>query len=745
MKMHAANLPRRYPGLKPFERSQSGVFHGREEDIQRLSNLILRERLVVLFSKSGIGKTSLLQAGVGPELERQEFVPIFLRADKTDKPLLETFQAVLQKSSQLSGYDHTGEQANSNHTLWEQMKRYEFDLNGLPATPVLIFDQFEEVFTLAHSDASRRSFLADLADLANETMPESIRKNLLDHYQQTQDGVSVEEMQWWENQPDVRIILSIRSDFLHFIDQMSPLIPGILRNRYQLQPLSREKARVAIERPAAAEGAYASPVFHYTEPALEEMIGFLAGQNLLDKTASAATESQVSKQRDEIETVNLQIVCQDVEEKMIDYQKPANFAIEPEFYGKIAGLRASIRNFYFNQMQAFPKAYVERILQKAQFGEQIKPDDKRLSAEDPEALRTLAQKVIEEYLVTSSNRRNSVVDDTLLDENKVTPDFLDTLVDKSRLLRKEPRLDDFYYEISHDTLLPAIIESRDKRRQKEFANQEKQALEAQLLQEAQRRKDIEAELRIARQNRKMARVVSYTLFGVLLAFSAFGLWMTYDYIDSVKEELRDTEQNVQNEFFDAAIPIYEKMLANPRRKWVLKYFDQKDVDSELNKVQRLQACYKGITDSMNAGDERFFQQKDYAGALLAYHHAYDSILVYRKLNFELSNIAHEYRIDTAYIHKKRITADQRIESALQILITQFKVAQRDFETFSEAGVWNMALRSLRKMQNLLPTAPQDIKALRSELNLDEAPKDYVKQEIQRCKQQLRRRGVVLKE
>ena len=60
MKKNAVDLPRRYPGLKPFERSQSAVFHGRQEDIQRLSNLILRERLVVLFAKSSIGKTSLL-------------------------------------------------------------------------------------------------------------------------------------------------------------------------------------------------------------------------------------------------------------------------------------------------------------------------------------------------------------------------------------------------------------------------------------------------------------------------------------------------------------------------------------------------------------------------------------------------------------------------------------------------------------------------------------------------------------
>ena len=56
-----------------------------------------------------------------------------------------------------------------------------------------------------------------------------------------------------------------------------------------------------------------------------------------------------------------------------------------------------------------------------------------------------------------------MVDDFLTYNWNVTHDFLDTLVD-SRLLRKELRLDDYYYEISHDTLLPAIIESRDKRR-----------------------------------------------------------------------------------------------------------------------------------------------------------------------------------------------------------------------------------------------------------------------------------------
>ncbi|MCB0576291.1 MAG: hypothetical protein KDC61_17180, partial [Saprospiraceae bacterium] len=61
----------------------------------------------------------------------------------------------------------------------------------------------------------------------------------------------------------------------------------------------------------------------------------------------------------------------------------------------------------------------------------------------------------------------------------VDQEFLDVLVD-SRLLRKENRLEDFYYEISHDTLLPAVIESRDKRRQQERAAKEKEEYEAKL-------------------------------------------------------------------------------------------------------------------------------------------------------------------------------------------------------------------------------------------------------------------------
>jgi hypothetical protein len=732
----AADLPRRYPGLKPFERSQSAVFHGRRDDVQRLSNLVLRERLVVLFAKSGIGKTSLLQAGCAPELERQDFVPVFLRSEKTNQPLLQTVAAVLPKNPQVSGRDTTDERPHERQTLWEQMKRLEFDLNGLPATPVLVFDQFEEVFTLSHSDLSRAQFLNELADLANETMPTALRSELLRRFQAGE--INVETMQWWERQPDLRIVLSIRSDFLNLIDGMSARIPGILRNRYQLQPLDREKARTAIVSPAQAEGAYASSMFGYTELALEEMIDFLAGQDSVAK-GQGADEALLLKKKDEIEAVNLQIVCQDVEERMIDYQKPAGFEVTPDFYGHRDGLRVSIRNFYDNQLQAFPRAYLERILQKTQQRAPIAEWDKTLTAKPAEVLVAAAQRLIEESLVTSGNRRNSVVDDTLLDEHKVTPDFLDTLVDR-RLLRKEPRLDDFYYEISHDTLLPAIIESRNNRREREKANLEKVAYEARFAEEAKRRESVEAELKATRKQRKLARMVALTSFISLLACLAFAVWFVRDYVNATRDQLRSAEQSVSIELYGAGIPNYQELLKHPNRCWVLRHTKpRKDVTTELSAADSLYRAFRVVEDSLAAGDAQFFIDQ-YPPALRLYRRAHAAQDHYNRLNWACSPLQPDgrraWRVDSARVAEKFQILGHRIVNTQKAVVREFKISQRDFEVFKEAKVWGQATRNLLKMKQLLPFDRVDMEHLEAELNISDLPA-YVEEELKICQAKLR--------
>lgn len=739
MKKNAVDLPRRYPGLKPFERSQSAVFHGRQDDIQRLSNLILRERLVVLFAKSGIGKTSLLQAGVAPEIERQDYTPVFLRADKTGESLVDSMSALLSNHVQVGGRDTTGERPGEKQTLWEQMKRLEFDLNGLPATPVLVFDQFEEIFTLAHGEESRNRFLAELADLANETMPEALRASLLGQFQAGK--IDVNTMQWWEKQPELRVVLSIRSDFLHLIDGLSARIPGILRNRYQLQPLDRDKARTAIVQPAQAEGSYLSPPFSYNEAALEGMIDFLAGHTA---TENDAGNVQAIQRKDEIEAVNLQIVCQDIEEKIIDEDKAAGFAVVPEFYGGQQGLNLSIRNFYHNQLLLFPKAYVERMLNKAQQGTTVSEKDRLLTEQTSDQLYALAQRLIEESLITSSNRRNSVVDDTLLDEYGVTADFLDTLVDKSRLLRKEPRLDDFYYEISHDTLLPAIIESRNNRRDKERADREKLEYEQRLTEESRRREEVEEQLKTSLKQRQLARKVAITsIFALVISLVAlaFSGYFLRDYLRSTRSQLAQAELNVSNEIFDAAVQDYEELIDNARRSWILKNTPPyKDVKEELVKVKKLQSQYDTLDFYVLRSDSLTFTA-DYAGALHAYRDAQVALLQYKAMNFELSaatDSGRVWRVDSTRIELKFLDLTRRVINLRETLVRNFEVSQRNFEVFKEAKVWGQAIRNLEKMKRLLPHEPEDMEVLRQALVLNESPADYVERELKFTRRMLGR-------
>jgi ABC-type transport system involved in cytochrome bd biosynthesis fused ATPase/permease subunit len=58
-----------YVGLRPFREEDSDFFFGREKDIRIISSNLLSEPLTVLYGPSGVGKSSVLQAGVVPELK----------------------------------------------------------------------------------------------------------------------------------------------------------------------------------------------------------------------------------------------------------------------------------------------------------------------------------------------------------------------------------------------------------------------------------------------------------------------------------------------------------------------------------------------------------------------------------------------------------------------------------------------------------------------------------------------------
>ena len=73
--MHSSSYTQNpYVGPRPFQTGET--LYGRDREILELLDLLIAERIVLLYSPSGAGKTSLIQAGLLPELEEEDFQPL---------------------------------------------------------------------------------------------------------------------------------------------------------------------------------------------------------------------------------------------------------------------------------------------------------------------------------------------------------------------------------------------------------------------------------------------------------------------------------------------------------------------------------------------------------------------------------------------------------------------------------------------------------------------------------------------
>ncbi|NUN99172.1 MAG: SUMF1/EgtB/PvdO family nonheme iron enzyme [Saprospiraceae bacterium] len=446
-------LRTRYPGLASFTTAQKDLFFGRKQETRDLFNLISVERTVVLFSKSGYGKTSLLQAGVMPLLYGQLMTPVPVRFG-TDALTPEQHFSIQFDTAWLKFQGKTEAEAqklardtSASETFWAQISRCPFGTAPAQFTPLFIFDQFEELFTLYPDRAQRQRFVGELADLIHENMPAALRERIL---QDLDSGkISDDEAARLEKAPPMRFVFSIRSDMLHFMDELSEQIPYILRSRYQLFGLNEQQATEAIVTPAAigaSEGVppsdalttgspFASPPFAYAPEALQQILEVL------------------SKNR-EVESFQLQAICQAIEEKVIASSDPfeSTGASHPSYPEGAAGGRLITPAFYGG------RAGIDAILEES-YNRRIES----LAAKNtdwPEAARRL----LEDVLVNQNDRRKSVDVADILSNAGVSAALLEEL-ERQRLLRKEPRLDSFYYEISHDTWLAPIVKSRKVRQE----------------------------------------------------------------------------------------------------------------------------------------------------------------------------------------------------------------------------------------------------------------------------------------
>ena len=171
-----------WPGLSAFDEAAERFFNGRDSESADLLRLVGQASLTVLFGKSGLGKTSLVQAGLFPRLRQQNILPVYVRLDMRNRaaPLIEQAATALRAEVGKHGVDSQG--ANPGESLWEHLHGNHvawWSRRNQSLTPLFVFDQFEEVFTLGaeNADGIERLWL-DLADLIENRIPVALAQRI---------------------------------------------------------------------------------------------------------------------------------------------------------------------------------------------------------------------------------------------------------------------------------------------------------------------------------------------------------------------------------------------------------------------------------------------------------------------------------------------------------------------------------------------------------------------------------------
>ncbi|HRI61534.1 MAG TPA: hypothetical protein PK228_17470, partial [Saprospiraceae bacterium] len=405
----------RYPGIRSFERGDQGIFFGRDGEIAALFDAVKVKPLTVLFAKSGIGKTSLLNAGLIPLLEQDGFLPVNIRLQDTGLSPVDTVKKVLEPyldQSKLKQFGH------APHSLWDYTRSCNFE----GETPALIFDQFEEFFS--HDKKRRDELTLALADFVNERLPDPVRERFREYPREQR----TEEVLEWFNPLKIKVVFAIRADRMSDLDELKYHIPTVLHDRFHLKPLSYENARAAIEQPAALENdRFLTPPFRYETQAVQTMLEAL------------------DNEQGEIESFQLQLLCGYLENKVAG-KKGKNLVVTSDDFGGAEGIGSILNDYYEREIA-------------------------ELSPAEQEA----ARRFIEEGLIVNG-RRVGVPEGAESARFGIGSELLAKLLN-SRLLRAEVIHLGKIYELSHDTLVEPVLRSYERRRQEEERRRVERQLE----------------------------------------------------------------------------------------------------------------------------------------------------------------------------------------------------------------------------------------------------------------------------
>ena len=475
----------RNPWMRLKSYPEGKRIYGRDKEIEDLSQRIIYNSQTVIYGRSGIGKSSILKAGIFPILRKNNFFPVYIRfvQDDQDSYTQQIIDAVLVSLKSLRIEDIGAPEDSmvkfiegyieevvpkfdqfSIESLWEFFHRHKFyykvEENGVPVqvAPVLIFDQFEEIFTSEKNNDKVIGLFSELASLINNICPQHLLSStvvvddtpdVINNTSLIKKGLVRKSVKYdYIDETNLRIVLSMREDYLSYLERNITHIPSLKNNRYCLLPLSEDTAIDIIMKP---------------EPGLVSM--------------------DVAKS----------IICKVTGAELQDFEIDDNpeLEVDPAILSLYLSELYDKRGENNNQISAY-------LVENSGADIILKFYEKTISAISSDSIAFL-----EKRLVTKEKRRDSIYIDQAL-RHGVKRDEIDYLVDQ-RLLHEYAWRDGKRIEFVHDVLCPIIYDRMEEREKAE-----EQRKRDKLLIQAQQEK------------KRLRRVLLGTLFTLL--FCSFLIW-----------------------------------------------------------------------------------------------------------------------------------------------------------------------------------------------------------------------------
>jgi hypothetical protein len=216
-----------YVGLMPFDEKDAAYFFGRERESDLIAANLTASRLTLLYAPSGVGKSSVLQAGVLPRLHRVATemyedlaIPgaaVAYVSNWSDAPLARIAREVSDAVARVPGAGTVAHAAGADglSVAWLRDVLRQSRVSAI----YLIFDQFEEYLLYHPENCDEAELTGQLGSILSDP------------------GLPV------------NILLSIREDAVASLDRFEDQVPRLFDNYLRLTHLSREAAEIAIQGP----------------------------------------------------------------------------------------------------------------------------------------------------------------------------------------------------------------------------------------------------------------------------------------------------------------------------------------------------------------------------------------------------------------------------------------------------------------------------------------------------------------